>query len=215
MIPDVSAGSNHVGASEMCTAQIIWPADASARPAGASGAPSLGDAPAAVIARTTNEAKRPRTCSFMEASCGRDGLFVLESHILVRSREYVAGDQADSRLLDPWPHAAESGVQPDGRHDRLVVDHLLDSVQGRLAPLRIELTRLLTEEPVDIGIASVDVGATGGHEGLDPGGRVAVPATAALDEALVLLVGPTLEEGRALERPELQADADGVEAVDD
>src|SRR5437762_5784085 len=33
-IPDVSAGSNQVGASEMCTAQVTWPAGASARAAG-------------------------------------------------------------------------------------------------------------------------------------------------------------------------------------
>src|SRR4029453_9481701 len=53
MIPDVSAGSNHVGASEMWTGQVICPAGASvARP---------GETATATRTRTSNETKRPRT----------------------------------------------------------------------------------------------------------------------------------------------------------
>src|SRR5262245_39786962 len=53
MIPEVSAGSNHVGASEICTAQVICPAGASvARP---------GETATATRTRTSNETKRPRT----------------------------------------------------------------------------------------------------------------------------------------------------------
>src|SRR4030095_13867599 len=52
MIPDVSAGSNHVGASEMWTAQVICPAASVARP---------GETATATRTRTSNETKRPRT----------------------------------------------------------------------------------------------------------------------------------------------------------
>jgi hypothetical protein len=49
MIPEVSAGSNHVGASETCTAQVIWP----------SGAAALGEVATAEIVRSRSVAKRP------------------------------------------------------------------------------------------------------------------------------------------------------------
>src|SRR5262249_28063971 len=45
-------------------------------------------------------------------------------------------------------------------------------------------------------------------------GGVTEGAAAALDEALELLVRPSLEEGRALDRPELHADSCRVEIVD-
>jgi hypothetical protein len=57
MIPEVSAGSNHVGASEMCTAQLICP----------SGAASLAAAPRIKVRRMSPVVERPRTV-FMEAS---------------------------------------------------------------------------------------------------------------------------------------------------
>src|SRR4029453_418757 len=47
----------------------------------------------------------------------------------------------------------------DRREHRLVVDELLDAVQRCLAALAIELGALLAEEPVDVGIAAVHVGA--------------------------------------------------------
>src|SRR6267142_1480634 len=53
MIPEVSAGSNHVGASEMWTAQVICPADASVAP--------LGETADIKRAKTRNGTKRPRT----------------------------------------------------------------------------------------------------------------------------------------------------------
>src|SRR5215510_4839611 len=106
MMPEVSAGSNHVGASEMWAPQIISPAGASARP---SGVAVRGVAPRITSAGTNNRAKRPRT-SFMEASLWCRWLSFFELHILVGGREHVAGDQADARFLDPWAHAAEPGV---------------------------------------------------------------------------------------------------------
>jgi hypothetical protein len=77
------------------------------------------------------------------------------------------------------------------------VDELLDAVQRGLAPLRVEIARLLQEEPVDVGIASVDVGAARGDERFDSRGGVAEGAAAALDEALELRSRPALKKARA------------------
>src|SRR5881296_497886 len=57
MIPEVSAGSNHVGASEMWTAQVICSAGASARPSGAVPSTTVK----VEIIRTSSVATRPRT----------------------------------------------------------------------------------------------------------------------------------------------------------
>src|SRR6516162_1131557 len=62
MMPEVSAGSNHVGAIEMWAPQIISPAGASA------GAAAPGVGPRIKSARTNGDAKRPRSC-LTEASC--------------------------------------------------------------------------------------------------------------------------------------------------
>src|SRR5262249_35922994 len=70
-------------------------------------------------------------------------------------------------------------------------------------------------EPVDVGIAAIDVRASARDERLDPGGRVAEGPAAALDQPLELLLGISLEEGRALDGAELHSDADGVQVVDD
>src|SRR5882724_459711 len=51
-IPEVSAGSNHVGASEMWTPQVTCP----------SGAASAGATPALRLSRTKNVTDRPRVC---------------------------------------------------------------------------------------------------------------------------------------------------------
>src|SRR5262245_33000176 len=58
MIPEVSAGSNHVGASETCTAQVIWP----------SGAATTGDRGASASIRTINAPTRTGTCLITESS---------------------------------------------------------------------------------------------------------------------------------------------------
>src|SRR5262245_20268861 len=60
MIPEVSAGSNHVGASETCTAQVIWP----------SGAATTGDRGASASIRTINVPTRTGTCLIAKSSLG-------------------------------------------------------------------------------------------------------------------------------------------------
>src|SRR5262245_20089075 len=61
MIPEVSAGSNHVGASEIETAQVIWP----------SGPAPAGVAPMAAIRTTSVTAKTTRTVLMASASTAR------------------------------------------------------------------------------------------------------------------------------------------------
>ena len=85
---------------------------------------------------------------------------------------------------------------PDRRVDGFVVHELLDPVERRLAPLPIELAGLLPDEPIDIGIAAIDVGATSGDEGLEADRRVPERAADAVDEVLQLLLLVRLEEAR-------------------
>src|SRR5262249_60189258 len=87
-------------------------------------------------------------------------------------------------------------------------------MQDRLALLAVQLVGLLPEEPVDVSIAAIDVGAAANHQRLDSGGRVPEGAVAALGEASVFLFDPPPLERCSLDRPELHTDADGVELVD-
>src|SRR5438552_1633280 len=58
MIPEVSAGSNQVGARAKCTAHVIWP----------SGAATAGEAVSAPIRRMITAVKRPRTVLMADVS---------------------------------------------------------------------------------------------------------------------------------------------------
>src|SRR5262249_13830545 len=117
-------------------------------------------------------------------------------------------------LLHPRADAVETRIQPERREDSLVVDELLDALEHGAAPLLIQLGRLLAEQAIDVGVAPVRVDAAAGHEGLDAGGGVAERTTPPLDEAAVLLLGVSPEEGRTLERSEPRLNADRLEVVD-
>src|SRR5262245_14542208 len=86
-------------------------------------------------------------------------------------------------------------------------------MQSRLAPLRVDLVRLLLEEAVDVGVTTVDIGAASGDERLDSRRGVAESAAGAVDEPLVLLFGPALKVGRPLDGTEPHPDARRVEIV--
>src|SRR2546425_11328176 len=88
-------------------------------------------------------------------------------------------------------------------------------MERRLATLAVELGALLTEESVDVGIASVHVGAAGGHERLESGRRVAERRARAQDEVLELLLELPLVVRRPLECPKLRPNAGGLKIVDD
>ena len=80
--PEVSAGSNHVGASEMWMAQVICPTGASARPTGASARPSgaatAGRVPTVRIRTMRTAVERLRTV-LMEVSFVRHRPFSFTS----------------------------------------------------------------------------------------------------------------------------------------
>src|SRR5438128_4174578 len=139
----------------------------------------------------------------------------LELHVLVRRRPRVVGDEAEPRFRHARTHSLQEGQLPDRKDHGLVVDQLLDAMEERLSLLRVKLTRLLLEEPVDVGVPPVGVGAARDHERLQPGGRVAEDAAQPVDEVLELLVLIRLEEPRPLERAKPRLDADGLKIVED
>src|SRR2546430_12413905 len=139
----------------------------------------------------------------------------LELDVLVRRRPRIVGDEAEPRFRDARTHSLQEGQLPDRKDHGLDVDQLLDAMEKRLALLRVELTRLLLEEPVDVGVPPVGVGAARDHERLQPGGRVAEDAAQPVDDGLELLLLIRLEEPRPLERPEPRLDADGLKIVED
>src|SRR6266581_2841797 len=94
----------------------------------------------------------------------------LELQVLVRRRPRIVRDEAEPRLLHTWADPLQKGELPDRKDHGLFVDQLLDAMEERLPLFRIELARLLLEEPVDVGISPVGVGAARDDERLDAGG---------------------------------------------
>src|SRR6266446_2339868 len=103
---------------------------------------------------------------------------------------------------------------PDREIHGLLMDQLLYPVEGHLPLLIVELSGLLPEQPVDVGIPTVGVRAAGRHEGLNPGRRVPEDAAQAVDDVLQLLLLVRLEEPGPLERAESRPDSDGLQVVD-
>src|SRR5207245_2786123 len=125
--------------------------------------------------------------------------------LLVRIRERVAGDHAERRLLDTWPDSGQERGLEDRREHHTLVHELLDAMQHRLPPLRVDLHGLLAEEAVDVRVAAVGADAARDDEGFDPGRRVAGRRAALPHEVPEALFLVGLVECRALERPELCA----------
>src|SRR5262249_19199750 len=207
MMPEVSAGSNHVGAIEMWAPQIISPAGASA------GAAARGVGPRIKSARTNSDAKRPRTC-LMEASCPVVRwvlLFSFQSDVLIGRGECPARDETEPRFGHTGAMRVDEAELPDGSVHGLLEHELLDAMQGRLAALAIELAGLLAEEPPEVGVAAVAVRSAAHREHLEPRRRVPEGAADAVGQILQLLFLIRLEEGGALEWTELHADADRLQ----
>ena len=98
--------------------------------------------------------------SAARAEPARD-LLRLQRNVLVGRRVGVAGDEAEARLLDARPHAVQEGQFPNGRVHDLVVNEVLDLVQGGLAALPVQLVRLRLEQAVEVRVAAGDVGPAG------------------------------------------------------
>src|SRR6266849_8688118 len=87
-------------------------------------------------------------------------------------------------------------------------------MEHRLTTLAIELGYLLAEEPVDVWVAAIHIGATPGHERLEPGRRTAERGARAQNEVLERLLDLSLVVRRPLERPKPHANAGGLKIVD-
>src|SRR5215831_15674811 len=183
-----SAGSNQAGTRVVCTPQVIVPLGASA----------LAGALATMTSSVRAANRVTSRITIVSLS--------LEPQLFVRRRVWIAADQAEPRLLNPGPHTGQDGRLPERRKHHLLMNQLLDAVQCHLAPFAVELGALLAKEPVDVGVASVNVHAARGHEGFDAGGGVAEHRAVGVHEVLEFLLGEGLHERGPLERPDLHAE---------
>ena len=81
------------------------------------------------------------------------------------------------------------------------MDQLLDAVERRLPPLRIEQRGLLLDQPFDVGIAPVRERAARRDERVQARRGVATGAARGLDDVPELLVPVLREERRPFQRP--------------
>src|SRR5262245_50818826 len=99
------------------------------------------------------------------------GLF-LECDIL-QGREGMHRNRVDRMFCDPRPDASQTPqVHNWGEHDTLNSE-LLDTVQQGLTCRMVPLARLLFEELIEIGIATVSIGALRIHKSLGTRGGIA------------------------------------------
>ena len=101
-----------------------------------------------------------------------------------------------------------------GREHHALVDDLLHLLEDLAAGAGVDLDGLRLEESVHLGIAAVGVEAAGDGVLLEPRRRIAGGAASREDDVLEGLLAVLLEEGRALEQAQLQADADGAQVID-
>src|SRR5262245_22917264 len=158
-------------------------------------------------ARRRREARRRISCAVPDAPWS----LASQLHVLVGPREPPGFEETEPGFFHARPDAVEEGEVPDRREHRPLMDDLLDPVEDHLALRAIQLRGLLTEEAVDVGVASVRVRAAGDGEGLEPGRGVPRGADEEVDEVLVFLLGDALEERRPLERTQLELDSHGFQ----
>src|SRR5262245_25009802 len=94
------------------------------------------------------------------ASAGRIGwresrLLRLELQVLVRRGEGVAGAEPEAGFVDAPAAAVDERQLVHRRDHRLLRHQLLHPLQHGRALGAIELSGLLTEEPIDVGVAAV------------------------------------------------------------
>src|SRR2546428_552387 len=134
------------------------------------------------------------------------GSLPLELPVLVRRRVQVADDEAHAPVRHAGPLAGEERGPEERGEQHPLVHELLDPVQNRRAPLRIQLARLLLIEAVDVREATVGPGPGREHERLDAGRGVAGGGAADPREGLELLLLVALLEARPLQAPKLRAE---------
>jgi hypothetical protein len=111
-----------------------------------------------------------------------------QAHLLVGSRKVEQRVQAHCRFLHPWAHAVQCRWLEDRRlHDPLL-HQPLDLVQQRLTVAPVALDRLLPEEVIDVGMATIGLGSRAEHKRLDTRGSVAGGARGHHQETLQFLL---------------------------
>src|SRR5919201_5458381 len=167
--------------------------------------------------RSTQRSPGSFTCESAEISFGSlmiSPSLAFQLQVFVRRREGPPVDEREARLRHARSLRVDEAELPHRRDHGFVVDELLDPMEHRLAPLPVDLGRLLSEESLDVGVAAVGVGAAGGDPRLEPGRRVPEGAGDRVDQVLQLLLLVRLEERRALERAELQSDSYALQIPD-
>src|SRR5215472_10841530 len=236
MIPEVSAGSNQVGASEIWAPQVSCPSGTAAEPK--RGTPATK--PSAASARRSRRVGlvsltlasrfpllstadsivffplrfRPTPMPSNVAAAAAGCLRALDRDVLEGCGVCEILDQPEPRLPDARPDAVDKGKLPDRRRDRLVVDELLDVIEDRLTLLVVEDGRLLLIERIDVGVVAVRVGTALDDKGGEPGRGIAKGAAATQDQVLEAFIGPSLDKGGAFERPELYLKPDRLKVVE-
>jgi hypothetical protein len=99
------------------------------------------------------------------------GLGALQGDVLVGRGVGIIRDRTKTRFSDSRPHTVDEGQLPDRRDHRVLVNQLLDLVQGRLAMLVVQLCRLFLEKCVDVWVAPVGLGPALDDKGLDGGSQ--------------------------------------------
>src|SRR5947209_19593689 len=123
MIPEVSAGSNQVGASEKCVPQANCPSVAAAIVGSGAPPPARPRAPAANTSRRDSRIGEPMR--FPRTAYTLDGL-PLDRNVLVGTGIGESRDQAEAGFADLRPVAVDEGQLPDRRDHGLLVHQLLD-----------------------------------------------------------------------------------------
>src|SRR5262245_10294462 len=144
MMPDVSAGSNQVGASETCAATRSSPSVAAA--AVRSVAP---------IMAAVERARTSRRVVLTEAMAASPLDAALQADVFVGCGIGMPADQAECRFVNPRALAVEEGELPQRRVHRALMHQLLHAVQERRAFGAVRLRRLLGEQLVDVRVAAV------------------------------------------------------------
>src|SRR3990172_10908824 len=204
MRASVSAGSSHRDASVTWSPQVIVPSGA----AWAARGPRPPTAPHSRTRPSTTERVMDPSSPGLESPG-------LELQVLVGRGVRVARDQPEAGFLHAGSGAVQERQLPQVREHDLVVDELLHLVEDRLPFLPVQLRPLLAEEAVEVRVAAVNVGPARHHESLETRRRVPERSGGALDDVLELLLAVPLEEGRALQRTELDADTHRLQVIHD
>src|SRR5467141_4499576 len=85
---------------------------------------------------------------------------------VLKSRKGMHRNRVDRMLHEPRPDAYETTQVHDGGEHHTLDGELLDAVQQGLAFRTVPLSRLLFEEFVEVGIATIGVGALRVHKSL-------------------------------------------------